>query len=110
MPNSDKRVDDVSSQEDLAALLQRDRADHPAHWSDAELAKFLGASAQLIGEGHGAEAKSVEAPAPPVRPAPETRSESISLESWGCALGKDVADRKSTRLNSSHPSISYAVF
>ena len=88
MPNSDKRVDDVRSQEDLAALLQRDRADHPAHWSDAELAKFLGAAAQLIGDGHGAEAKSAEAPAPPVSTAPETRSESISLESWGRALGK----------------------
>src|SRR5690348_17540176 len=32
------------------------------------------------------------------------------MRDGGCAVGPCMTDRKSTRLNSSHPSISYAVF
>src|SRR5438876_6603805 len=39
----------------------------------------------------------------------EKRFESLSLEE-GARLAAPLPDRKSTRLNSSHPSISYAVF
>src|SRR5690348_18184731 len=34
----------------------------------------------------------------------------ITLLTLACVLGPYLLDRKSTRLNSSHPSISYAVF
>src|SRR5690348_17916493 len=41
-----------------------------------------------------------------------TDYDKLTLEVWtnGSVLPADAIDRKSTRLNSSHPSISYAVF
>src|SRR2546427_5683559 len=45
--------------------------------------------------------------------APRTTQRSVTLRggSWNQAVGEvDVGDRKSTRLNSSHSQISYAVF
>src|SRR5690348_17567413 len=40
----------------------------------------------------------------------ETKNHVTRLEQVFKLLGKEPRDRKSTRLNSSHPSISYAVF
>src|SRR3712207_8843286 len=45
-----------------------------------------------------------------VRPAATVRPEAATLEPGLDGLRPDILDRKSTRLNSSHANISYAVF
>src|SRR5438876_5475855 len=42
--------------------------------------------------------------------APQLAPATVLLAAWGAGAGVALLDRKSTRLNSSHPSISYAVF
>src|SRR5207245_9578194 len=44
------------------------------------------------------------------RQAAPARGHDPEVAAWRCALGAAGGDRKSTRLNSSHGSISYAVF
>lgn len=88
MPNSDTRAGDVTWHESLAALLRRDLVEHPARWSDADLAKFLDASSKLLDERGSMDAKAEDASTSPVTSAPNSRPDAISLESYGRELGK----------------------
>src|SRR5262245_65146107 len=49
-------------------------------------------------------------PPPAARAFPRARRSAGSSAAWGSRGGRGTADRKSTRLNSSHLGISYAVF
>src|SRR5690348_18200127 len=64
------------------------------------------------GSPNGAEVSAVAHAAPTPSLARLIPVDELPLSAEDCALGEVVAgkDRKSTRLNSSHPSISYAVF
>lgn len=87
MPNSDTRAGDVTWHESLAALLRRDLIEHPARWSDADLARFLEVSSKLLDERGGIDAKPEDESTSPATP-PNNRPDAISLESYGRELGK----------------------
>src|SRR3712207_7421485 len=58
------------------------------------------------------DASPYERPKPPLRPAPADKAQGrdAGMEDTEAAVGRRDLDRKSTRLNSSHANISYAVF